>query len=214
MKVNLHTPVEEVQIQIIPLIDVVFCILTFFLLAALQFTRQQAISVDLPKASSGTASSATAQSGRQILPVTIDAVGQTYVEKQPIKREQLGEILKQYLQQNPNGVLVLNASRSTTYNDVIETLDVLRQVGGDRVSLGIIPGSAKQPINAPGTAPAPVPPINPQGSPNLNLPQVPSQPQPGGFGNPVNPTNSGLAPGLPSAPTQQAPAQGNPAPQR
>lgn len=51
MKVNLHTPVEEVQIQIIPLIDVVFCILTFFLLAALQFTRQQAISVDLPKAS-------------------------------------------------------------------------------------------------------------------------------------------------------------------
>ncbi|MFM7366331.1 MAG: biopolymer transporter ExbD, partial [Sphaerospermopsis kisseleviana] len=31
MKVNLHTPIEEVQIQIIPLIDVVFCILTFFL---------------------------------------------------------------------------------------------------------------------------------------------------------------------------------------
>jgi biopolymer transport protein ExbD len=229
MKVNLHTPVEEVQIQIIPLIDVVFCILTFFLLAALQFTRQQAISVDLPKASSGTASSATAQSGRKILPVTIDAVGQTYVEKQPIKREQLGEILKQYLQQNPNGVLVLNASRSATYNDVIETLDVLRQVGGDRVSLGIIPGSTNQPINSPGTtspsfpanpgAPgaltAPIPPTNQQGSPNVNFPQIPSQPQPGAGVNPANPANSGVvAPGLPSAPTQQAPAQGNPAPLR
>ncbi|MFN6032855.1 MAG: ExbD/TolR family protein, partial [Dolichospermum sp.] len=54
MKVKLDTPAEDVQIQIIPLIDVVFCILTFFLLAALQFTRQQAINVDLPKASTGT----------------------------------------------------------------------------------------------------------------------------------------------------------------
>lgn len=53
MKINLHSPIEEVQVQIIPLIDVIFCILTFFLLAALQFTRQQAISVDLPKASTG-----------------------------------------------------------------------------------------------------------------------------------------------------------------
>lgn len=182
-----------------------------------------------PKPVSGTASSATAQSGRQILPVTIDAVGQTYVEKQPIKREQLAGILKQYLQQNPNGVLVLNASRSATYNDVIETLDVLRQVGGDRVSLGIIPGSQQPnssspppsyfPVNpgAPGVAPAP---INPQSNPNLNLPQAPlpiapSQPQSGGGVNPANPANPGVvAPGLPSAPTQQVPAQSNPAPQR
>ena len=50
MKINQYSPVEDVEIQIIPLIDVVFCILTFFLLAALQFTRQQAINIDLPKA--------------------------------------------------------------------------------------------------------------------------------------------------------------------
>ena len=138
MKINLHTPVEEVQIQIIPLLDVIFCILTFFILAALQFTRQQAINVDLPKASTGRGSAVTQATASQILPVSIDALGQTYVEKQAVKREQLAEILKNYVNQNPNGVLVLNASRSATYNDVIETLDLLRQVGGDRVSLGII----------------------------------------------------------------------------
>ncbi|MEO0687503.1 MAG: biopolymer transporter ExbD, partial [Cyanobacteria bacterium J06649_11] len=33
MKINLNNPTEEVQIQIIPLIDVVFCILVFFILA-------------------------------------------------------------------------------------------------------------------------------------------------------------------------------------
>jgi biopolymer transport protein ExbD len=220
MKVNLHSPVEEVQIQIIPLIDVVFCILTFFILAALQFTRQQAINVDLPKASTGTGSTS------QILPVTIDALGQTYVEKQAVKREQLPEILRNYIKQNPNGVLVLNASRTSTYNDVIETLDLLRQVGGDRVSLGIIPSSASPltnssppvtfplPVN-PGAAPvpntAPVAPINPQGNPNFNLlpPNAPIQPSAGqGFNSPPN-----VSPVFPQVPAPQAPAkQANPAP--
>jgi len=182
MKVNLHTPIEEVQIQIIPLIDVVFCILTFFLLAALQFTRQQAINVDLPKASPSSVSGITSQSGSLI--VTIDAVGNTYIEKQPIKREDLGQRLKQYLQQNPSAVVVLNASRTATYNDVIETLDLLRQVGGDRVSLGIIPGPSQPPTSLPNQpaipsfpinpGDAPVPGINPEGNLAPKFPLAPN----------------------------------------
>lgn len=199
MKINLHSPTEEVQIQIIPLIDVVFCILTFFLLAALQFTRQQAINIDLPKASTGTSSNVSSQGANNILPVTIDAVGQTYVEKQPVQREQLAEILRNYVKNNPQGILVLNASRTATYNDVIETLDLLRQVGGDRVSLGIIPGSAQPSLNptiptvpsiptAPGTAPTipntvPVPGINPPPN-NLN-PTLPNQNVPPAVPNPA-----------------------------
>ncbi|PLZ86250.1 ExbD/TolR family protein [Fischerella thermalis] len=220
MKVNLHTPIEDTQVQLIPLIDVIFCILTFFILASLQFTRQQAINVDLPKASSATGS-VNAVQGKNILPVTIDAVGQIYVEKQPIKREQLAGILRNYLQQNPNGTLVLNASRSATYNDVIEILDLLRQVGGDRVSLGIIPGSSDRPANSlpitppsfpvnPGAAPlpntAPVAPLNPQGDFNLNSPSIPnSVPFPAAPGQP----NTGAS-------LQQPPASSNtnPAPPR
>ncbi|MDZ8185197.1 MAG: biopolymer transporter ExbD [Nostoc sp. ChiSLP02] len=183
MKVNLHTPIEEIQVQIIPLIDVVFCILTFFLLAALQFTRQQAINVDLPKASAQTVSGITSQGNSQI--VTIDAVGNTYIEKQPVKREDLAQRLKLYLQANPNGVVILNASRTATYNDVIETLDLLRQVGGERVSLGIIPGPSQAPTNSLNQPLAPSFPINPG--------EVPA---PG-----INPEGN-LAPRFPSAPGQ------------
>ncbi|MBD2439719.1 biopolymer transporter ExbD [Nostoc sp. FACHB-110] len=216
MKVNLHTPVEEVQIQIIPLIDVVFCILTFFLLAALQFTRQQAINVDLPKAATGTPAG---QNASRI--VTIDAVGNTYIEKQPVKREELAENLKQYLQQNPDGILVLNASRTTTYNDVIETLDILRQVGGDRVSLGIIPGPTQTSTSAPnlptnpylpsnpGIPTAPIPDINQPGNftPN-SIPSAPVQTPAGQGVSPINP-NVNLTPAIPNAP-----GQSNSTPQR
>ena len=214
MKVNLHTPIEEVQIQIIPLIDVVFCILTFFLLAALQFTRQQAISVDLPKASPSSVSGITSQGGSLI--VTIDAVGNTYIEKQPVKQEELGQRLKQYLQQNPNAVIVLNASRTATYNDVIETLDLLRQVGGDRVSLGIIPGQSQLPTNSlnqpvvpsfpinPGAAPLPG--INPEGNIIPKFPLAPnSVPFPSISQPPTGQGISPINPGISNPPASQAP---------
>lgn len=218
MKVNLHTPIEEVQIQIIPLIDVVFCILTFFLLAALQFTRQQAINVDLPKASPSTVSGITSQSGSVI--VTIDAVGNTYIEKQPVKQEDLRQSLKQYLQANPNAIVVLNASRTATYNDVIETLDLLRQVGGDRVSLGIIPGPSQPSINSPNQpaipsfpinpGAAPLPGINPEGNITPKFPLAPNsapfpsitQP-PSGQG--ISPINPGISPVVPNSTAPQAP---------
>jgi biopolymer transport protein ExbD len=214
MKVNLHTPIEEVQIQIIPLIDVVFCILTFFLLAALQFTRQQAINVDLPKASPSTISGITSQSGNLI--VTIDAVGNTYIEKQPVKRDDLGARLKQYLQANPSAVVVLNASRTATYNDVIETLDLLRQVGGDRVSLGIIPGPSQPPTNSlnqpnipsfpvnPGIAP--VPGINPERNITPKFPLAPnSVPLPGISQPPTGQSISPINPGISNPPASKAP---------
>jgi biopolymer transport protein ExbD len=234
MKINLHSPIEEVQIQIIPLIDVVFCILTFFLLAALQFTRQQAINVDLPKAGTGTSAQA-----REILPVTINAVGQLYVEKNPIQKEQLRSILQAYRQKNPNGTLVLNASRTATYNDVVQVLDMLRQVGGDRVALAIIPGDSSAPANPspadpsfpnnPGTLPlpnttpglpnaAPLSPTNPLGNPDPNQPLAPNQvPQPITPGQPpagsgLNPTNPGI-PVLPTAPAPQPGVPTSPAPQ-
>jgi biopolymer transport protein ExbD len=218
MKVNLHTPIDEVQIQIIPLIDVVFCILTFFLLAALQFTRQQAINVDLPKASTGTTSIASSRS--DILPVTIDAVGKIYIEQNPVTTEQLEAQLKQYVATNPNGILVLNASRTATYNDVIETLDLLRQVGGNRVSLGIIPGSSQPANNLPDFSTSPVVPIpntvpipgsDPQNNFNPSLPPAPnpfSVPQPGN-----NPSISPIVPNNTAPQQPTTPDNNNPPPQ-
>ena len=190
MKINLHSPLEEVQIQIIPLIDVIFCILTFFLLAALQFTRQQAINVDLPKANTSTTPQA-----QQRLIVTIDPVGQIYVEQQPINLDQLPGTLQTYFQANPTALMVLNASRTSSYDDVVQVLDTMRKVGGDRVALATLPLSSTQtpstvapnltipvtPTTSPlqGTEPLPTPPTSPSGNNTIPVfPTAPSSPQP------------------------------------
>lgn len=147
MKINLEPTAPEVRIEIIPLIDVIFCILTFFILAALGLTRQQAISLDLPKASTG------APQVREMLVVSIDPVGQTYVEKEPVSRDQLKQILLNYNRTQPGGLMVLNASQLVSYNEVVQVLDLLRSVGGDRVALATQPSS--QPAESPSILPPP-----------------------------------------------------------
>lgn len=124
---------SEVKIELLPLIDVIFCILTFFIIAAVNFSRQQAINLDLPQAKTGTPQI------RDLLIVSIDDIGQIYVEQQPVTRSLLTARLQDYNQTNPNGRMVLYASKNVTYREVIEVLDMLRQVGGDRVALATVP---------------------------------------------------------------------------
>lgn len=199
MKINLDTPGEEARIELVPLIDVIFCILTFFLLAALQLTRQQAINVDLPKAKTGTTQM------QEMLIVSIDAIGQTYLDQQPVTRDQLYQALRVYNEANPNGLMVLYASKMASYNDVIQVLDQLRSVGGDRVALGTLPSDGDQPTANPG---APIVPGVPTAPPLINpgtpgAPVLPTDPtnqlpiQPGAI--PANPNNS-------ATPAPKAPA--------
>jgi biopolymer transport protein ExbD len=173
MKINLESPAEEVQIQIIPLIDVIFCILTFFILAALQLTRQQGINVDLPQA--GTA----ATQMREMLVVSIDSVGQTYIDQNPVTEAGLYQQLLGYQQTNPAGMIVLYAPKTAIYDDVVRVLDLLRSVGGDRVALATLPGNPNLTTNQTNPANPTLPGVSP-------LPG--GVPSPGASPYPLNPS--------------------------
>ena len=156
---------RDLKIELLPLIDVIFCILTFFLLAAVNFTRQQAISLNLPQAKTGTPQM------KDMLIVAIDDIGQLYVEKQLVTRSVLAANLEEYKKNNPDGLMVLYAAKNTTYREVVEVLDILREVGGDRVALATVPATGES-TDTPSTIPT-VPQI-----PNIeNLPGFPTPPQ-------------------------------------
>lgn len=197
MKINFDSPAEDARIEIVPLIDVIFCILTFFILAALQLTRQQAISVDLPKAST-----AQPQVRREMLLVQLDAFGQVYVQSQRVNLQQLNEELLDYRYKNPAGLMVLYAAKETKYNDVVQILDKMREIGGERVALATLPGSENPPSNAQPNAP-----VNP---PTPNLTPLPPGVAPGT----VLPPGMQPLPGIPqpSGTPGNVPAPGVPAP--
>jgi biopolymer transport protein ExbD len=210
MKIPEPSTQPDVRVEIVPLIDVIFCILTFFILAAVTLTRQNAINVDLPSAATG------APQMREMLVVSVDPIGQTYIEQQPVTRDQLYQALLQYQQVNPQGLMVLYASRLASYNDVVEVLDLLRSVGGERVALATLPdGNAEAPaqnppfspaetlpgMNTPGfndpLAPAnPVNPANPLRSPSGDNPFAPDQPTLPGLNSPIAPNTTPQLPDL------------------
>jgi biopolymer transport protein ExbD len=100
---------------------------------------QQAISIDLPKANTGTPQE------RELLVVTLNDMGQVFIAGQPVvTKQQFFEKLQTYTKQNPQGLMALYASPSSSYNEVVQVLDLLRQVGGDRVALATLPGGAEQ----------------------------------------------------------------------
>lgn len=152
-------PPQEVRIEIVPMIDVIFCILTFFILAAVGFSRQQAINLNLPRATTGTAQM------REMLVVSLDNQGQLYLEKQPVSQVQLYSAIQNYNTINPSGLMVLHASEDVRYSQVVEILDMLKEVGGDRVALATLAGNSQIP---PETQ-TPTPGVNPYLTPETNL---------------------------------------------
>jgi biopolymer transport protein ExbD len=166
MKIN-SEPTADPRIELIPLIDVIFCILTFFLLAGLQVARQQAISVDIPKATSGT------PAARELLMVSLNDAGQLFLEQQPMAPGLLIDAVKQYRQARPNSSIVLYASKQVSYNKVVEVLDALRGVAGDRVALATLPANTNAPTPPVLNSPPGYNPYIP--SPGGATPYIPSQ---------------------------------------
>jgi biopolymer transport protein ExbD len=176
MKIKLGNEGETTpRVEVVPLIDIIFCILTFFLLSGLQMARQQAINIDIPKAKTAEAQT------RELFIVSLGADGQAFVEQVPVTSlELLLQQVKSYRNRNPNGSIVLYASKQVKYERVIEILDLLRVAGGDNVALAttvepeptptvvspiptvtpsitvspITPGATSTPLN---TVPVPVP---------------------------------------------------------
>ncbi len=192
----------EVRIEIVPLIDVIFCILTFFILAAVGFSRQQAISLDLPQASTGTAQM------RELIVISLDDFGQIYVEQQPVAtRNQLAQAVENYFLTQPDGRVVLRASRNAIYDDVVQVLDLLRDVGGDRVALATFP-EGDTPASEFEAAPQPgfdgAPGFDQFGDEFNGLPGDPTLPP---AADELPGVDGGLVPNLPPQPRQDSPGQ-------
>lgn len=124
------------QVNLVPMLDVLMTVLTFFIILAMTLTGQQMINVKLPT----TERQANPQASPTItqiepLVVGLDANGQIIMDNQLISTRELAERMSTYFAQNPQGRVVLRADRDLTYAKVATLLKAMRAIGGDRVSL-------------------------------------------------------------------------------
>lgn len=119
------------EINVIPLIDVIFAILTFFILASLFLTRSEGLPVNLPGAKTATRQNQT----QSKLTVTIDQQGKVLLDRQPVQVKELVTRVQALKRNKPELLVVINADRAVEHGQVITVMDELRTVQG--VKLGI-----------------------------------------------------------------------------
>jgi biopolymer transport protein ExbD len=126
-----NEPDIPAQINIVPMIDVIFAILTFFIMSSLFLTKSESLPVNLPKASTAVQNTTTSLQ----LTLTVDKTGEMFLNKQPIQIENLESEIKNRSQANQELVVVLNADESINHGQVVGIMDILRTIPG--VKLGI-----------------------------------------------------------------------------
>lgn len=117
------------QINIVPMIDVIFAILTFFIMSSLYLTQSTGLSVTLPKA-------ATAEPQAQSrITVTIDRQGQITLNRQPAQLQDLPTRIQALMNRNQPTLVIVSADTSVDYGRVVTTMDQLRTIPGVRLAI-------------------------------------------------------------------------------
>lgn len=120
---------KKPKIMIIPMIDIIFFLLVFFMMSILTMVVQKSISLNLPQ---------TVTSKLDIekaLPVTVTSDGQIYVEQEKIPRETFRRRMEIEKNRNPNLSIVLRADTKSEHGDFVFVLDQLKSVGISKIGI-------------------------------------------------------------------------------
>ena len=126
---------EEIDLNLTPLIDVVFLLLIFFMVST-TFEKTAKLKVDLPEASA----QAVQQSENKIV-IGIDAKGRYYINDRQLVNTQT-KTLKMALMKvsgdNKKMPIVLRADAKTPHQSVVRAMDAASQLGLTRLSISTV----------------------------------------------------------------------------
>ena len=128
MKIR-QRPAKRARIEIIPMIDVIFFLLVFFMVSSLAMTKINSLPVSLPK------TSAQPEALKQNIILTVKRDGSIYLNKAPITLETLGTQLSYEMHDRPQDVVVVNADEGTQYGLVVKVMDRARKIGVRKFAL-------------------------------------------------------------------------------
>jgi len=109
-------PLKRARIEIIPMIDVIFFLLVFFMVSSLAMTKINSMPVSLPKTSS------SPEALKQNVILTIRKEGTIFLNKAPVTIETLGTQLAYEMHDNPQDTVVINADQGVNYGLVVQAL--------------------------------------------------------------------------------------------
>ncbi|MYE49501.1 MAG: biopolymer transporter ExbD, partial [Gammaproteobacteria bacterium] len=120
---------EEAEINITPMLDIVFIMLIFFIVTT-SFVKELGVDLDRP-------SNAPVQEKKrsEVIPVRIDSNGQVFVEDRLVEEGAIRANIVSGLAGKPDATVVVIADRNADSRFIVTVVDQARVAGAEKVSL-------------------------------------------------------------------------------
>lgn len=122
------TQEEEAEINITPMLDVVFIMLIFFIVTA-SFVKESGIDVNRPDAAT-----ATVKERGNIL-VAITDTNQIWIDRRQVDVRSVRANIERLHAENPQGAVVIQADENSKNGLLVQVMDAARQAGVFNVSI-------------------------------------------------------------------------------
>jgi biopolymer transport protein ExbD len=125
---NLRGRGKTAEVNMAPLIDLVFLLLIFFMVTT-SFVKETGVDVQRPQAST-----ATLKEAGNIL-VGVSSEGKIFLESKEIDVRSVRAHVERSLAENPEGAVVIVADKESNTGVVIQVMDQCRLAGAENVSI-------------------------------------------------------------------------------
>ena len=123
----------ESEVNILPLIDVLFAILLFFMLSSIVLTEKNQITVQRPT------NSQTEKVGKaqKTITITLKKNKNIYLEDAEVIASELYERLNLLSKKGSIDQVLIDADKTCSYGDVMEILDIVKEAGSNSIGLAV-----------------------------------------------------------------------------
>ncbi|HWR08811.1 biopolymer transporter ExbD [Sporomusa sp.] len=122
---------NQPQLMIIPMIDIIFFLLVFFMMSTLYMVEQHTIPVNLPQAA------AVQQDKPSSINVTVLENGSVMFNQEEIPLTLLTKRVNLELGKQSDTIFILRGDKQVAYGQIVTVLDSLKQAGAHRVSVAV-----------------------------------------------------------------------------
>ncbi|MEO0867781.1 MAG: biopolymer transporter ExbD [Cyanobacteria bacterium J06642_11] len=124
---------DNVEINILPMIDVIFAILSYFIISTLFLTRFDGLPVSLP-----TAQTSERQPDANFT-VTVDDAGQISLNREPIEVEVLRSTIVSQVEPGQVAVVTIHADEDASHGQVVKVMDEVRTIDDAKLAIATRP---------------------------------------------------------------------------
>ena len=120
---------ETPQINILPMIDIIFVILSFFIISSLYLVRLETVPINLPNAETSN------QERDAVVVITLDIQDRVFIDEKLLDISLIKEEILSKIKETKNRKVIIRADKDVKYGKVVTLLDILRKL--DDIKIGI-----------------------------------------------------------------------------